>query len=131
MGILAQRPGVEAARALVGLFTAGGTTHRAFAALSAPLPGRIEGILEALATADEELAAQLTSALARMRREGANEALLGALGLPNAAARKAAATTLAALGTRQARSALEQAAMVDPDPEVRRVCSLVVAQWSA
>jgi len=131
MGILAQRPGVEATRALIGIITAGGATHRAFAALSGPLPGRIEGILEALATADDELSAQLASALARMRRESANEALLAALGLHNAAARKAAATTLAALGTRQARSALEQAATVDPDPEVRRVCSLVVAQWSA
>jgi HEAT repeat protein len=131
MGILAQRPGVEATRALVGLFAAGGSMHRAFVALCAPLPGRIEGILEALGTADDELAAQLASALARMRRESANDALLAALGLPNAAARKAAATTLAALGTREARSALEQAATVDPDPEVRRVCSLVVAHWSA
>jgi len=131
MGILAQRPGVEATRALVELLPTVGASHRAFAALSAPLPGRIEGILEALATADDELSALLASALARMRRESANEALLGALGLPNAAARKAAATTLAALGTQPARAALEQAALVDPDPEVRRVCSLVVAQWAA
>ncbi|TKD06376.1 HEAT repeat domain-containing protein [Polyangium fumosum] len=131
MGILAQRPGVEATRALVGLHAANPGTTRAFTALSAPLPGRIEGLLEALATADDELSAQLASALARMRRESANEALLAALGLPNPAARKAAATTLAALGTRQAHVALEQAARVDPDPEVRRVCSLVVAQWAA
>ncbi|MRG91801.1 HEAT repeat domain-containing protein [Polyangium spumosum] len=131
MGILAQRPGVEATRALIGLYAEGSASSRAFAALCAPLPGRIEGILEALATADDELSAQLTSALARMRRESANEALLGALGLPNPAARKAAATTLAALGTRQAHATLEQAALVDPDPEVRRVCSLVVAQWAA
>ncbi|MDC3960359.1 HEAT repeat domain-containing protein [Polyangium jinanense] len=131
MGILAQRPGVEATRALVGLYAANPAAQRAFAALCAPLPGRIEGILESLATADDELAARLASALARMRRDSANEALLAALGLPNPAARKAAATTLAALGTRQAHAALEQAASVDPDPEVRRVCSLVVAQWGA
>ena len=131
MGILAQRPGVEATRALIGLYATNPATTRAFTALCASLPGRIEGILEALATADDELAAQLASALARMRRESANEALLAALGLPNPAARKAAATTLAALGTRQAHVALEQAARVDPDPEVRRVCTLVVAQWAA
>jgi hypothetical protein len=99
-------------------------------ALSTPVPGRIEGILDALATADDELSPLLTAALARMRLPGAHAALLEALQLPRAPARKAAATTLAAVATREGFAAVERASRTDPDPEVRRVSASVLAQWA-
>ncbi|MBK9261324.1 MAG: HEAT repeat domain-containing protein [Polyangiaceae bacterium] len=130
LGILAAIPGVEATRALVGWL--GGPRHeRVFLALATPVPGRVEGLVEALETADDERSAHLATALARMRKEYASAALVAALGSRNAAARKAVATALAAVGMREAFPMLEQASALDPDPEVRRVCSLVVAQWAA
>lgn len=128
--LLATRTGADATRALVGLLRQPDVGERAHTALSVAVEGRIDGILEALSGADDELATALTSALARMRHDAATQALLDALELPNAPARKAAATTLAALGTRAAFSALERAAKRDPDPDVRRICALVVAQWA-
>ncbi|APR81501.1 HEAT repeat protein [Minicystis rosea] len=131
LGILTEWPGVETTRVLVDLLRASAAPARVSAALSAPVEGRIAGILEALAVADDELAVQLAAALARMRMEPAVSALCDALRLPNVAARRAVATTLAALGTRCALTALEEAKAVDPDPDVRRICALVVAQWAA
>jgi HEAT repeat protein len=130
LGILAEIPGVEATRALIKLLD-GPTYERVFLALATFVPGRVEGLVEALETAGDELSAHLATALARMRKENASAALVAALGLRNAAARKAVATALAAVGMREAFPMLEQASALDPDPEVRRVCSLVVAQWAA
>lgn len=130
LGILADIPGVVATQALIELLD-GPRSERVFLALATPVPGRVEGLVQALETADDELSALLATALARMRKENASAALVAALGLRNAAARRAVATALAAVGMREAFPMLEQASAVDPDPEVRRVCSLVVAQWAA
>ncbi|MGK3981925.1 HEAT repeat domain-containing protein [Sorangium sp. So ce136] len=127
---IAGRPGVEATRSLIALLVASRAPAPLLVALATPMPGRIDGILEALATADDELAPLLTSALARMRLPEAHAALLEALRLPRAPARKAAATTLAAVATREAFAAVELASRTDPDPEVRRVSASVLSQWA-
>ncbi|MCU0681800.1 MAG: HEAT repeat domain-containing protein [Polyangiaceae bacterium] len=136
--ILAARPEVGATGALVDLLhaalasaPAGGPppprAEQLLAALSRHAPGRIEGLLTALALADDEFAPRLTSALARMRHAVGAEALLDALLLPNVAARKAAATTLGALRAPAAREALLRASEHDPDPAVRRLADLALA----
>ena len=71
---------VEELVALLRLSEIGG---RARTALSVAVEGRIDGILEALRDADDELATALTSALARMRRDAATQALLEALKMSN------------------------------------------------
>jgi HEAT repeat protein len=96
--------------------------------LSADIPGRIEGIMSALPQADDETAAVLTSALARMRTREALAALIQSFTLPNVAARKAVATALGALGTGEALDAVRRAAKSDPDVEVRRICALAATQ---
>ncbi|WP_437579986.1 HEAT repeat domain-containing protein [Sorangium sp. So ce887] len=127
---IAGRPGVDATRSLIALLVASQAQGPLPAALSTPVPGRIEGILDALAAADDELAPVLTAALARMRLPAAHTALLEALRLPHAPARKAAATTLAAVATREGFAAVELTSRADPDPEVRRVAASVLSQWA-
>ncbi|WP_437680836.1 HEAT repeat domain-containing protein [Sorangium sp. So ce131] len=128
-GFIAARPGVDATASLIALLAASRAPGPLLAALSTPVPGRVEGLLAALATADDELSPLLTAALARMRLPAASAALLEALRLPHAPARKAAVSTLAAVATREALAAIEHAARTDPDPEVRRVSSSVLSQW--
>jgi HEAT repeat protein len=48
--------------------------------------------------------------------------------LPATPARKAAATALAAIRSKPALSALRRAAEADADPEVRRICALLLSQ---
>ena len=86
------------------------------------------GLSAALETADDETAGALTSALARMRRPDATAALLGTMTSANSRARKAAATTLAGLGQADALEILRVAAANDPEPEVRRVCSVLLSR---
>jgi HEAT repeat protein len=126
IGALAGRQGKEATFALIDILRRSGDPALVHQALAHPSADRIAGILDSLAGADDELAAQLTSALARMSDPPSSAALVRALGLPNPAARKAAATTLGGLGTREASSALKIAATDDPHPEVRRICAAVL-----
>ena len=79
------------------------------------------GTVMGVFVADEEVASVLTSALARMRTPESHAALLAALSLPSVAARKAAAITAAAVGSRPLLDALQQREASDPDPEVRRI----------
>lgn len=136
--LLALRPEPEATRVLVSLLHAALAAappdgalppgaERLLAALSRPALGRIEGLLAALTHADDEFAPRLTSALARMRDAPSAEALLAALALPNAAARRAAATTLGVFRAPRAREALRDASEHDPDPTVRRIAGLALA----
>ena len=125
IGFLAGRRGATAV--LIGLLFRHRALPRLHEALAHPAPDRVSGLLAALETADDERAPLLTSALARMQRPEAAAALLRALQLPNLPARKAAAMTLAGIGTRDALVALRAAAASDPDPEVRRICALVLA----
>ncbi|MET0285641.1 MAG: HEAT repeat domain-containing protein [Polyangiales bacterium] len=111
----------------------GGTLHlielaregaRVANALSTPHPERVAALLVGLADADDTLATLLTSCLSRLGGNAGRDGLLAALTLDNRAARMAAAHALAALGTREASAALALCAANDPDPELRRVCSL-------
>ncbi len=128
IGFLANRPGPAPTSALVALLGDPVRREGARAALAICAEGRVDALLALLEGADEELAPELTSALTRMRRGDAVAAIFRALETGNVAARKAAAGALAALGTRQALDALRARAGADPDPEVRRVCSLLLSQ---
>jgi HEAT repeat protein len=128
IGFLAARAEQEATDILVQLLASSAARERALAGLLVPSQGRVPGLLGALEVADDELAPVLTSTLAKLQRADATAALLQALWLPNVAARKAAASTLAALGSAEAMAALKRAADTDPDPGVRQICALLLAQ---
>jgi HEAT repeat protein len=127
IGSLALRPVPDATRALIGLLESGRNLPSVQQALAIPSPERITEILLALESADDDLAPLLTSALARMVDSAASAALVRALSLPNVAARKAAAATLGALGSREAVTALKAAAAADPHLEVRKICAVVLS----
>ncbi len=122
--------GAEATAALVRLLRAEGGTPRedVLQALAVPTEGRVPGILSALESADDELALLLTSTLGKMRRQEASSALVKIMSVSPPAARRAAASVLAAQGTREAQDALKAAASSDPDSQVRHVCSLLMAR---
>jgi HEAT repeat protein len=128
IGYLAARPGQAATDVLIHLLRGSGDRERVLAALAIPTVGRIAGLVAALEMADDELAPQLASALARLRRPDATAALLEALSSPNVRARKAVATTLAAIGSKDVLAALKRSASSDPDPEMRLICSLLLSQ---
>ncbi len=128
IGFLSTTPGVATTEILVDLLRTAGMTEQLVAALAVPIEGRVEGLSAALERADDETASSLTSALARMRRPAAVSVLIGAMSMANVAARKAAATALAATATREAQSVLRRAADSDPEPEVRQICSLLLAR---
>jgi HEAT repeat protein len=128
VGFLSGHPGKEATGLLIDLLPLQAVKEPITAALALPVQGRIEGILDALGKADDETAPILTSALARMHNEQGEHALLQAMELSSAPARKAAATTLAALRSKPALAALRRAADADPDPEVRRIAALLLSQ---
>jgi HEAT repeat protein len=128
IGLLAQMRSRAATLALIGLAPEYRGLDRVRLALSAASPGRIEGLTSALVDADDEKAALLASALARMRTPEAHAALIAGMDLPNVAARKAVATALGALGGEPAVEALRRAARLDPNEEVRRISALASAQ---
>ncbi|HMJ50885.1 MAG TPA: HEAT repeat domain-containing protein [Polyangiaceae bacterium] len=126
---LAKREGSEATGALVGLLASSKSdTANVLSALSIPVNGRVATILASLRQADEELSPKLTSVLARMRRPEASDALLQAFQSSNAACRRAAATALAAVGSHDGIRAIRQAAFHDADPQLKQICSLLLAR---
>jgi HEAT repeat protein len=127
IGLLADISSAVATLALVRLLPECRDVDRVRLALSAASPGRISGIMQALQTADDEIAGVLASALARMRTREATQALIETLGTPNTPARKAAVTALAAMGTNDALDAVRTAGRTDSDPEVRRISVLATA----
>ncbi len=128
IGLLSAVPGTAATLELANLLARSPAREQIVAALSVHLEGRVPGLSAALETADDETAGALTSALARMRRPDASAALLGTMTSANSRARKAAATTLAGLGQPDALEILRVAATNDPEPEVRRVCSVLLSR---
>jgi HEAT repeat protein len=128
IGLLGSRPGVEATLVLTRLLTDAALGERARAALFGPNQHRIAGLSAALATADDELALLITGMLARSSENDALAALFEAVTLPNAAARRAAATTLGALRSREALATLQRLSTEDPDDEMRRICWLLLTQ---
>jgi len=123
---LAGRPGEEASRALAGLVADRTLRAVALEALALPQPGRVAAVIGALDTASSEVATLLVGVLARMKRADAIVSLLTSH--PVAAVRNAAAQVLASTNSPDARRALERAAADDPDPAVRRMCSLSLGQ---
>lgn len=128
IGLLGKRSSTEATLLLTALLRDPTNAERAYAALCQPQAERVAGLCTALYAADDEHAIQLTHILARLNQADATAALFEALTVDNPAARKAAATTLAAVGGHEARTALRRLAKEDPDAEVRRVCHLLLAQ---
>lgn len=121
LAALGERPGRAATIALAGLLSDPSVHARVRELLANGQAGRVDGILDVLRDTDDDTAAVLTSALARMRRAEGYSGLVAALALPCVASRKAAAITAAAVGTRPLLEALRARAAADPDPEVRRV----------
>jgi HEAT repeat protein len=128
IGFLSARGGRGATDALVALLPLSPDRERVLTALSLPMDGRIAALVAALRDADDELAPLLVAALVRMRRPEAGVALVQAFALPNVRARKAVASGLAALGSPEAWATLQRAAGSDPDAEVRRIATLLLAQ---
>ena len=128
VGFLGARPTTEAALRLIDLARDPDADLQVFDALSAYSPTRVRALVDALHEADDETAAVLTSALARMRRPEAEEALLVVLERGSSPARRAAAGTLAAVGSSRAIRALRRCADEDPDPEVKAICASALAR---
>ena len=126
IGFLSSRSGGEATQSLIRILPGFAQRERVVEALSVWVDGRVDALVEALAWADDEIAPHLVAALVRIRRADAWRALVGAMTVPNPAARKAVAAALPAVDTREARDALTRAATEDADEEVRRIASLVL-----
>ncbi len=122
IGYLSTRPGAEATSVLVARLLDPPTRDRALEALAVAADDRVDGVLSALETADADSAPLLIGSLTRMRRPSSQAAVGAALAFENVHARRAAAAALVAIGTAEAREALERASS-DPDPVVRRVCT--------
>lgn len=128
IGFLAGRSEQEATEILIELLENDSARERAKTALLVPSEGRVAGLLVALESADDELAAQLISILSRIDRAEARSALLAAMKLNNAAARKAAAVGLAARRDPEMTAVLQEAAENDPDAGVRETCSVLLRE---
>jgi HEAT repeat protein len=128
IGFLAAMTGGPATSTLISLLATTPTPEPIIAALSVPVEGRISGLIAGLEEADDETAPALTSALARMRRPDSFAALVHAMRMRNVPTRKAAASALAVLGSKEALAVLRQAATDDVESEVRQICSLLLAR---
>jgi HEAT repeat protein len=128
IGFLAALPGAAATAVLIRLLSKVAVPEQVLAALSLYVEGRVPALVAALGGADDETAPSVTSALARLRRPDAAKALVDAMTSPNVAARKAAASALAVLATKESLATLKKAADHDPEPQVRQICSLLLAR---
>jgi HEAT repeat protein len=125
---LSKRSGLGASKALIEMLDRPEVADAALTALARPAEGRVALLFSALEQArDEDRARKIAATLVRMKRPEATHALFHALGAANAAARRAAAITLSALGTKEALAAVRHASIEDSDPEVRKLCALLAA----
>lgn len=128
IGFLAARPEPEATRGLIALLAKSENPAAVIAALANPGEGRVAGILQEAALADERLAPTLSSILARLHQPEATAGLYDLLSSPNVNSRRAAVATLSAIGGQAVSSALTKLAASDPDPTVRNLCALFLTQ---
>lgn len=128
IGFLAAMAGPAATRTLIGLLRVTAFPEPVVAALAVYVEGRVAGLRAALETVDEQTAPAVVSALTRLRRVDATAALVAAMSLPNLAARKAAASALAANSDKDAVAVLRRAAQDDPALEVRQICALLLSR---
>lgn len=127
IGFLAARPENEATEVLIELLGHEKTSEKAKAALLVSASGRAHGILSALESTNDEMAPVLVSILSKLGTRDALAALVSAMKLENVAARKAAATGLAAHSSNpEMMLALKQGAENDLNPEVRQICRLLL-----
>jgi len=128
LGFLGALPSAEATAVLLELLRDASDRAPIERLLSSPNEGRVAGLLLGLASADDDLAPLLTSALARLRTDESAQALFEAMKIPAPAARKAAAGALASLRSPEAWTALRSAAEGDPDSQVRSICAVLLAE---
>lgn len=125
---VASVPSADATLLLVDLLRDRRDIDRISAILATPNEGRVIGLLAALEHADDELAPVLTSALVRLRTPEGRDALFKVMGFRDVAARKAAAPAIAAFRTPASVAELQRASERDPDPRVRQICQVLLAQ---
>jgi HEAT repeat protein len=128
IGFLASRAGADATAVLIGRLRSAEDPERFITALALPVEGRAEAVVAALRVADDELAPRLVAVLARMRRPATDQLLREVLTCDHVPARKAAATAVASQPGPAAAAALRRLVTDDPDPEVRRIAALLLAQ---
>lgn len=121
MTLIEQRPDVRATRWLLAQLRDESRREGALRALAIPNERRLEEVLTALENADAVLAPLLVTVLTRMHRADGTAAIVSALGFENVYARRAAATALVSITTREARAALREAGNLDADDEVRKI----------
>jgi HEAT repeat protein len=120
-GFLAARVDEATTSELIALIVKTPEREALVQALGHPAPGRVQAIGDALATADDALAAALVGSLAHTHSSEATEAIRRSLASKNDATRRAAASALLALQDAESATALADAALRDPDAEVRRI----------
>ncbi len=128
LGFVAGVPSVDATLLLVDQLRDGRDAERICELLATPAEGRVEGLLAALETADDDLAPSLAEALVRLRSPDARSALFKAMTLPAVAPRRAAVPAIAALRTPAGLAELKRAAESDADARVRQICQVLLAQ---
>lgn len=127
LGFLAARPEQEATEVLVEFLKDEQTMEKAKSGLLISSTGRLAGLLVSLESADDELAPVLISILSKTDSNDSQTAILAAMKLNNTAARKAAATAIAAYQDQpEMIAALKEGAQNDPDREVRQICKLLL-----
>jgi HEAT repeat protein len=122
--LLATRADAAATDELLRLIKKEPSRDALIEALARAVPGRVEAIASALADADAATAPGLVAALAHAHTEPAERALRAAFTATNPHARHAAAAALVAMLDPPSLVAIERAAHTDPDPEIRRLCTL-------
>jgi HEAT repeat protein len=128
LGFLGRHADPRATDLLIELLAQSEQQSPVLAALASPSEARVAGVARALCRAGDELAPLLTSCLARLHSDEATIALIHLLDYDNAAARKAAVATLLAIGNRDAMAQVSRLSSQDPDPDVRRVSAVYLAQ---
>jgi YD repeat-containing protein len=129
IGFLAALPAPEATLLMIDLLKDHRCREALIPVLAVPNEGRVNGVISALANADDELAPVLTSALARMRTPDAALALVQTISSSESvSARKAAASALASLRTPEAVASLRVAAERDSHAQVRQICAVLLGE---
>jgi HEAT repeat protein len=121
MTLMERRSDPRAARWLMDQLKDESRRDWALGALAIPRERRLEEILAALETADAVMAPLLVTVLTRMHRADGSAAVISILAFENVFARRAAASSLVATSTPEAREALTISSHSDPDEEVRSI----------
>ncbi|CAN5910825.1 hypothetical protein BH11MYX2_BH11MYX2_07660 [soil metagenome] len=127
ISLLAERTDQAAAEVLIELALHASVDHPAHLALSRPYPARIAALAQRMTGSDENEAAVLVPALARITTPAATAALVELLSDANPIARRTAAVALVAVSSADAMERVRRMAVEDPDPDVRLACAAAVS----